>query len=180
MLAHWAQFTAHNSVNLKLSLDIKAAITKYCFYLSPSKMLPCTSVTISTLSIDLMSENVNYILAVSHLRLLILFLFKHSSVPSLLNFSVTCSGHIFGHICILQYGRWPTCEVCGVWDDGLTDTERKTEQGVVGWHQRMVSDGHLQSQQDGTGQETLKRDCKASIGHQWEPMEWWLDGWLWP
>jgi cytochrome c551/c552 len=32
-----------------------------------------------------------------------------------------------------------TNEVCDVWDNGETDMERKTEQGVVGPHQEVVS-----------------------------------------
>jgi hypothetical protein len=50
--------------------------------------------------------------------------------------------------------------------------ERKTEQAVTARHQRMVSDGHPQPQQDGAGPCTMERDRQAGIDtNRREPME---------
>ena len=42
----------------------------------------------------------------------------------------------------LQNGGQSVSEVCGVWHHRRRDKERKTEQGVAGRHERMVSHGH--------------------------------------
>jgi hypothetical protein len=49
---------------------------------------------------------------------------------------------------------------------------------MAGRHQRMGADGHLHSQQDGAGQDTVERDCQTSIGHQRARAHGMMDGWM--
>jgi hypothetical protein len=63
----------------------------------------------------------------------------------------------------LLNGGQSVSEGRGIWHHRVTDKERKTEQGVAGRHQRMVSDGHPQSQQDGAGPCTMERDRHGGI-----------------